>query len=93
MTNELLLKQIKTAMQDMHPEALDHFLKLMPDFLQCFTDEEVSATLIIKAVHQEVGDVHSINADELEMNEMVFELCQLLGFIDFQAATAPVCLH
>ncbi len=93
MNETMMLKQIKTAMQNMHPEALDHFFKLMPDFLQCFTDEAVSATLIIKAVQQEAGDVHSINADELEMNAMVFELCQLLGFIDFQIDTAPKCLH
>jgi hypothetical protein len=93
MTNELLLKQIKTAMQDMHPEALDHFLKLMPDFLQCFTDEEVSATLLIKEGKEEFGDVHAINATEFEMNDMLFGVCDLLGLLDFQKATLPQWLN
>ena len=93
MNEILMLKQIKAAMQNMHPEALEHFFKLMPEFLQCFTDEALSATLIIKAAQQEAGDVHTINADEFEMNDMVFELCQLLGLIDFQTAELPTYLN
>jgi hypothetical protein len=93
MTNELLLNQIKTAMQSMDAEALDHFLKLMPDFLQCFTDEKVSATLLIKEAKEEYGDVHAINATEFEMNDMLFGVCDLLGLLDFQKATLPQWLN
>jgi hypothetical protein len=93
MTNELLLNQIKTVMQSMDAEALDHFLKLMPDFLQCFTDEKVSATLLIKEAKEEYGDVHAINATEFEMNDMLFGVCDLLGLLDFQKATLPQWLN
>ena len=89
MTAEILLEQIKTAMQGMYTEALEHFTKLMPDFLKCFTDEQLSATLIIKEAKEEFGDVHSINSNEFAMNDMIFGLCEVLGLIDFQKAKLP----
>ena len=93
MTEQILLEQIKTAMQGMDPDALEHFAKLMPDFMKCFTDEKLSATLIIKEAKEEFGDVHSINADEFEMNNMIFGLCEVLGLIDFQKAQFPAFLN
>ena len=93
MTDQLLLEQIKTAMQTMDQDALEHFKKLMPDFLQCFTDKEVSATLVIKEAKEDYGDVHAINANEFEMNDMLFDLCELLGLLDFQKAQLPVYLN
>ena len=93
MTAEILLEQIKTAMQGMDTEALEHFTKLMPDFLICFTDEQLSATLIIKEAKEEFGDIHSINANEFEMNDMIFGLCEVLGLIDFQKAKLPAYLN
>ena len=77
----------------MDPEALEHFAKLMPDFLKCFIDEQLSATLIIKEAKEEFGDVHSINANEFEMNDMIFGLCEVLGLIDFQKAKLPAFLN
>jgi len=67
MNKEILLEQIKTSIQGMDPEAHEHFAKLMPDFMKCFTNEKLSATLIIKEAKEEFGDVHSINANEFEM--------------------------
>ena len=93
MTEQILLEQIKTAIQGMDTEALEHFAKLMPDFLKCFTDEQLSATLIIKEAKEEFGDVHSINANEFEMNDMIFGLCEVLGLIDFQKAQFPAYLN
>ncbi len=93
MTNDMLLEKIKTAMQGMNNESNEHFLKLMPDILQCFTDEQFSATLIIKEAKEEFGDVHSINANEFEMNDMIFGLCEVLGLIDFQKAQLPAYLN
>ena len=93
MNKEILLEQIKTSIQSMDPEALEHFAKLMPDFLKCFTDEQLSATLIIKKAKEEFGDVHSINANEFEMNDMIFGLCEVLGLIDFQKAQLPAYLN
>ena len=93
MNKELLLEQMKTAMQGMDPDALEHFAKLMPDFMKCFTDEQFSATLIIKESKEEFGDVHSINANEFEMNDMIFGLCEVLGLIDFQKAILPTYLN
>jgi hypothetical protein len=65
----------------------------MPDFLQCFTDKEVSAKLVIKEAKEDYGDVHAINANEFEMNDMLFDLCELLGLLDFQKAQLPVYLN
>jgi hypothetical protein len=93
MNKEILLEQIKTSIQGMDPEALEHFAKLMPYFLKCFTDEQLSATLIIKEAKEEFGDVHSINANEFEMNDMIFGLCEVLGLIDFQKAKLPAYLN
>ena len=93
MNNEILLEQIKTAMKSMDAVALEHFTKLMPDFMKCFTDEQLSATLIIKEAKEEFGDVHSINADEFEMNDMIFGLCEVLGLIDFQKTKLPAFLN
>ena len=93
MTNDMLLEKIKTAMQGMNNESNEHFLKLMPDILQCFTDKQFSATLIIKEAKEEFGDLHSINANEFEMNDMIFGLCEVLGLIDFQKAKLPQWLN
>jgi hypothetical protein len=93
MNKEILLEQIKISIHGMDPEALEHFAKLMPDFLKCFTDEQLSATLIIKEAKEEFGDVHSINANEFEMNDMIFGLCEVLGLIDFQKAKLPAYLN
>ena len=93
MTEKILLEQIKTAIQGMDTEALEHFAKLMPDFLRCFTDEQLSATLIIKEAKEEFGDVHSINADEFEMNDMIFGLCEVLGLNDLQKIKIPAYLN
>jgi len=93
MINEVLLEQIKTAMQGMDPVALEHFAKLMPNFMKCFTDEQLSATLIIKEAKEEFGDVHSINADEFEMNDMIFGLCEVLGLNDLQKIKIPAYLN
>ena len=93
MTNDILLEKIKTAMQGMDAESSEHFLKLMPDILQCFTDKQFSATLIIKEAKEEFGDLHSINANEFEMNDMIFGLCEVLGLIDFQKAKLPQWLN
>ena len=93
MTDGLLLEQIKSAMQGMDAEAHSHFLKLMPDILQCFTDKQFSATLIIKEAKEEFGDLHSINANEFEMNSMLFGLCEVLGLLDFQKAKLPLWLN
>ena len=80
-------------MQGMDAESSEHFLKLMPDILQCFTDKQFSATLIIKEAKEEFGDLHSINANEFEMNDMIFGLCEVLGLIDFQKAKLPQWLN
>ena len=93
MNKDILLEQIKTAMQGMDPDALEYFVKLMPDFMKCFTDEQLSATLIIKEVKEEFGDVHSINADEFEMNDMIFGLCEVLGLNDLQKIKIPAYLN
>ena len=93
MNKEILLEQIKISIHGMDPEALEHFAKLMPDFLKCFTDEQLSATLIIKEAKEEFGDVHSINANEFEMNDMIFGLCEVLGLIDFQKTKLPAYLN
>ena len=93
MNKEILIEQIKTAMQGMDAVALEHFSKLMPDFLKCFTDEQFSATLIIKEAKEEFGDVHSINADEFEMNDMIFGLCEVLGLNDLQQIKIPAYLN
>jgi len=93
MNKEILLEQIKNAMQGMDPDALEYFAKLMPEFMKCFTDEKLSATLIIKEAKEEFGDVHSIKADEFEMNDMIFGLCEVLGLIDFQKAQLPAYLN
>jgi hypothetical protein len=93
MNKDILLEQIKTAIQGMDPDALEHFVKLMPDFMKCFTDEQLSATLIIKEVKEEFGDVHSINADEFEMNDMIFGLCEVLGLNDLQKIKIPAYLN
>ena len=93
MTNEVLLEQIKSALQSMDAESHAHFLKLMPNILQCFTDKQFSATLIIKEVKEEFGDLHSINANEFEMNSMLFGLCEVLGLLDFQKAKLPLWLN
>ena len=93
MTDDKLLEQIKSAIQGMDAEAHEHFLKLMPDILQCFTDKQFSATLIIKEVKEEFGDLHSINANEFEMNSMLFGLCEVLGLLDFQKAKLPLWLN
>ena len=84
MTNDILLEKIKTAMQGMNAESSELFLKLMPDILQCFTDKQFSATLIIKEAKEEFGDLHSINANEFEMNSMLFGICEVLGLLDVQ---------
>ena len=93
MTNELLLEQIKTAMQCMDAESGEHFLKLMPDILQCFTDKQFSATLIIKEAKEEFGNLHSINANEFEMNSMLFGICEVLGLLDVQKTKLPQWLN
>ena len=93
MTDDKLLEQIKSAIQGMDAEAHEHFLKLMPDILQCFTDKQFSATLIIKEVKEEFGDLHSINANEFEMNSMLFGLCGVLGLLDFQKSKLPQWLN
>ena len=93
MTNELLLEQIKTAMQCMDAESGEHFLKLMPDILQCFTDKQFSATLIIKEAKEEFGNLHSINANEFEMNNMLFGICEMLGLLDVQKTKLPQWLN
>ena len=93
MTNEILLEKIKTAMQGMNDESNDHFLKLMPDILLCFTDKQFSATLIIKENKEEFGDLHSINANEFEMNSMLFGICEVLGLLDVQKTKLPQWLH
>lgn len=93
MTNDILLEKIKTAMQGMNDESNDHFLKLMPDILQCFTDKQFSATLIIKENKEEFGDLHSINANEFEMNSMLFGICEVLGLLDVQKTKLPQWLH
>jgi hypothetical protein len=93
MTDDKLLEQIKSAIQGMDAEAHEHFLKLMPDILQCFTDKQFSATLIIKEVKEEFGDLHSINANEFEMNGMLFGLCEVLGLLDFQKSKLPQWLN
>jgi hypothetical protein len=93
MTDDKLLEQIKSAIQGMDAEAHEHFLKLMPDILQCFTDKQFSATLIIKEVKEEFGDLHSINANEFEMNSMLFGLCEVLGLLDFQKSKLPQWLN
>ena len=93
MTNEILLEQIKTAMQGMNDESREHFSKLMPDILQCFTYEQFSATLIIKEAKEEFGDLHSINANEFEMNSMLFGICEVLGLLDFQKTKLPQWLN
>ena len=49
--------------------------------------------LIIKEAKEEFGDVHSINANEFEMNDMIFGLCEVLGLIDFQKAQLPAYLN
>jgi len=38
MENKILLEQFNSAIQGMDPEALEHFAKLMPDFMKCFSD-------------------------------------------------------
>ncbi len=93
MNKEILSEQIKTAMQGMDADALEHFAKLMPDFMKCFTDERLSAMLIIKEAKEEFGDVHSINADEFEMNDMIFGLCEVLGLNDLQKIKIPAYLN
>ena len=93
MTNEILLEKIKTAMQCMDAESGEHFLKLMPDILRCFTDKQFSATLIIKEVKEEFGDLHSINANEFEMNSMLFGICEVLGLLDVQRTKLPQWLN
>ena len=93
MTDDKLLEQIKSAIQGMDAEAHEHFLKLMPDILQCFTDKQFSATLIIKEVKEEFGDLHSINANEFEMNSMLFGLCEVLGLLDYQKSKLPQWLN
>jgi hypothetical protein len=93
MNKEILLEQIKNAMQGMDPDALEYFAKLMPEFMKCFTDEKLSATLIIKEAKEEFGDVHSINADEFEMNDMIFGLCEVLGLNDLQKIKIPAYLN
>ena len=93
MTNDILLEKIKTAMQGMNDESNDHFLKLMPDILLCFTDKQFSATLIIKENKEEFGDLHSINANEFEMNSMLFGICEVLGLLDVQKTKLPQWLH
>jgi hypothetical protein len=93
MTDDKLLEQIKSAMQGMDAEAHEHFLKLMPNILQCFTDKQFSATLIIKEAKEEFGDLHSINANEFEMNSMLFGLCEVLGLLDFQKSKLPQWLN
>jgi len=93
MTDDKLLEQIKSAIQGMDAEAHAHFLKLMPNILQCFTDKQFSATLIIKEAKEEFGDLHSINANEFEMNSMLFGLCEVLGLLDFQKAKLPLWLN
>jgi hypothetical protein len=93
MINEVLLEQIKNAMQGMDADALEHFAKLMPNFMKCFTDEQFSATLIIKEAKEEFGDVHSINADEFEMDDMIFGLCEVLGLNDLQKIKIPAYLN
>ena len=93
MTNEILLEKIKTAMQGMNAESSEHFLKLMPDILQCFTDKQFSATLIIKEAKEEFGDLHSINANEFEMNNMLFGICEVLGLLDVQKTKLPQWLN
>ena len=93
MTNEILLEQIKTAMQCMDAESSEHFLKLMPDILQYFTDKQFSATLIIKEAKEEFGDLHSINANEFEMNNILFGICEVLGLLDVQKTKLPQWLN
>ena len=93
MKNEILLEQIETAMQCMDAESGEHFLKLMPDILRCFTDKQFSATLIIKEAKEEFGDLHSINANEFEMNNMLFGICEVLGLLDVQKTKLPQWLH
>ena len=93
MTNEILLEKIKTAMQCMDAESSEHFLKLMPDILQCFTDKQFSATLIIKEAKEEFGNLHSINANEFEMNSMLFGICEVLGLLDVQKTKLPQWLN
>ena len=93
MTNEILLEKIKTAMQCMDAESSEHFLKLMPDILQCFTDKQFSATLIIKEAKEEFGNLHSINANEFEMNNMLFGICEMLGLVDVQKTKLPQWLN
>ena len=93
MTNEILLEKIKTAVQGMNAESSEHFLKLMPDILQCFTDKQFSATLIIKEAKEEFGDLHSINANEFEMNSMLFGICEVLGLLDVQKTKLPQWLN
>ena len=80
-------------MQGMNDESNDHFLKLMPDILLCFTDKQFSATLIIKENKEEFGDLHSINANEFEMNSMLFGICEVLGLLDVQKTKLPQWLH
>jgi hypothetical protein len=93
MTNEILLEKIKTAMQCMNAESTEHFLKLMPDILQCFTDKQFSATLIIKEAKEEFGNLNSINANEFEMNNMLFGICEVLGLLDVQKTKLPAYLN
>ena len=80
-------------MQGMNAESSEHFLKLMPDILQCFTDKQFSATLIIKEAKEEFGDLHSINANEFEMNNMLFGICEVLGLLDVQKTKLPQWLN
>ena len=93
MTINPLLDEIRSAMIKMDDEQLEHFKSLIPALLTCYMDESFSATVIIKKDKDGFGSVHSVNADDFQINDMLLSTCDAMGLNELQNANQPLWFH
>ena len=93
MTINPLLDEIRSAMNKMDDEQLEHFKSLIPALLTCYMDESFSATVIIKEDKDGFGSVHSVNADDFQINDMLLSTCDAMGLNELQNANRPLWFH
>ena len=93
MTMNPLLEEIRSAMIKMNDEQLEHFKSLIPAILTCYMDESFSATVIIKEEKDDFGSVHSVNADDFQINDMLLSTCDAMGLNELQNANRPLWFH
>ena len=93
MTITPLIDEIRSAMNKMNDEQLEHFKGLIPALLTCYTNESFSATVIIKDEKDDFGSVHAVNADDFQINDMLLTTCDAMGLNELQKTNRPLWMN